>query len=122
MKFFFAGLLFLSGCFFQEKKCKVTIQNHSNLHLDSISIELNDYKKTMFNIRPNQTDTLVIDGASVKLKHDIVYRFTAYRNDTIVHRKTFFSNDLGYLPPGFGVIFNSNQQFIADSVNAPANQ
>lgn len=122
MRFLFAGLLFLSSCFFHEKKCKVTIQNRSNLHLDSISIELNDYKKMMFNIRPNQTDKLVIDGASIKLKHDVVYRFTAYRNDTIVNKKAFFSNDLGYLPPRFGVIFNSNQQFIADSANAPVNQ
>lgn len=117
MKKYFPALFLLSSCILFRGKHDVLVTNNTNVTIDSVNVNVSNRYKIKLNAIPagtRATETFV----GVSLGHDIVYHVGVFVKDSLVSRKSFFSNDLGSIPREFGVIITRDFKLELDTMLA----
>ena len=107
---FFAFATF--SCFSTRPVHTISVKNASHDRFDSIVLHINDYKFKLDSLDTGQTAQIAFPADSLIMMHDVIYRFQAYRNDTVRAESYKVLGDYGHLPKRVNTTINDTLAFV----------
>jgi hypothetical protein len=97
------------ACIF-SKETEITFENQSNIFIDSVVVNIQNYSFTLKDIKPNSLVYKKIPRDSIRLnKHDIMIRTILFDKEKSNFQGGFYYNDLsGELRNSYTITLNNN--------------
>lgn len=98
------------------KSPKLLVRNNSNLDFDSIRVSVCSQSYLFKNVIPGSEVSSSIEVNSSIACKDVVFFATFYKKDSIVAKKSHYSNDLNYMPVETIITIDSSLNIIINEL------